>query len=172
MATKEIRLNEKIRAREVRLIDENGSQRGIMPIVEALNIAREAGLDLIEVAPNANPPVCKILDYGKYKFDLEKRNKESRKKQKMLKMKEIRMQPKIEVHDLTFKTKHIKEFLDGGNKVKVTVRFRGREMAHTELGKEVLDKVIDILGDYCNVDKKPTMEGRFMSMILSPKTKK
>jgi len=172
LATKEIRLNEKIRAREVRLIDENGSQRGIMPIVEALNIAKEAGLDLIEVAPNANPPVCKILDYGKYKFDLEKRNKESRKKQKMLKMKEIRMQPKIEVHDLTFKTKHIKEFLDGGNKVKVTVRFRGREMAHTELGKEVLDKVIDNLGDYCNVDKKPTMEGRFMSMILSPKTKK
>jgi translation initiation factor IF-3 len=129
LASKEFRINEDIRVREVRLIDENGGQRGIVPTIEALKLSREAGLDLIEVAPNANPPVCKILDYGKYKFDQEKRLKEAKKNQKQVKMKEIRMQPKIEEHDLNFKTKHIQEFLEEGNKVKVTVRFRGRELA-------------------------------------------
>jgi translation initiation factor IF-3 len=172
LAAKELRVNDRIRISEVRLINENGDQLGVVPIVEAMKKAREAGLDLVEVSPNAKPPVCKLLDYGKYKFELEKKGKESKKKQKAIRLKEIRMQPKIDIHDLQFKTKHIKEFLEGGNKVKVTVRFRGRELAHTELGKAVLDRVLELLEDSYNLDKSPKMEGRFMSMFLSPKTKK
>lgn len=172
MSAKDFRINKEIQVREVRLIDEEGNQVGIVPTVEALAKAKEAELDLIEVAPNANPPVCKILDYGKYKFDQEKRLKEAKKNQKQVKMKEIRMQPKIEEHDLNFKTKHIQEFLEEGNKVKVTVRFRGRELAHTELGKDVLDEIVEKLDTAFSVDKKPAMEGRYMSMILSPKSKK
>jgi translation initiation factor IF-3 len=172
LAAKEFRINEEILVREVRLIDENGGQLGIIATSEALVKAKEAGLDLIEVAPNANPPVCKILDYGKYKYDQEKRLKEAKKNQKQVIMKEIRMQPKIETHDLNFKTKHIREFLEEGNKVKVTVRFRGRELAHTELGKVVLDEIVEKLDTSFSIDKKPTMEGRYMSMILSPKAKK
>jgi translation initiation factor IF-3 len=141
---------------------------GIVPTVEALKMARDKGLDLVEVAPQSRPPVCKLLDYGKYKFDLEKKNREAKKKQKQQKLKEIRMQPKIEEHDMDFKTKHIRDFLEDGSKVKVTVRFRGREMAHTELGRDVLDKIVDRLGDSANLDRRPSMEGRFMSMILSP----
>ncbi len=172
MANKELRTNDAIRVREVRLIDEEGGQKGIVPTVEALQMARERGVDLVEVAPQARPPVCKLLDYGKYKFELEKRNRESKRKQKQLKLKEIRMQPKIEEHDLQFKTKHVQEFLDEGNKVKVTIRFRGREMAHTELGRVVLDKVLEMLDPTVHVDRAPIMEGRFMSMILSPGAKK
>ncbi len=172
MASKDLRVNRQIRVREVRLIDDQGEQKGIVPTMEALDMAKEVGLDLVEVAPQANPPVCKILDYGKYKFDQEKKKKEAKKKQKQIKLKEIRMQPKIEEHDLDFKTKHIREFLDEGNKVKVTIRFRGRELAHTELGKDVLDNILDRLeGDY-SLDRSPAMEGRFMFMILSPKSKK
>jgi translation initiation factor IF-3 len=157
--------------REVRLIRENGEQ-AIMPTIEALGLAREQGLDLVEVAPNANPPVVKILDYGKFKFENEKKIRDSKKKQKLLKLKEIRMQPKIDDHDLDFKSKHVKEFLAEGNKVKVTVRFRGRELAHTELGLDVLKDVLArIEGDYV-MDKAPAMEGRFMSMVLSPRVKK
>jgi translation initiation factor IF-3 len=166
------RINETIRVREVRLIDEEGNQLGIVPTPEARKRAEEVGLDLVEVAPQAKPPVCKLLDYGKYKFEQEKKNRESKKKQKLVKMKEIRMQPKIEEHDLQFKTKHIREFLDEGNKVKVTIRFRGREMAHTELGRDVLEKVQEKLENGYNLDKPPHMEGRFMSMIVSPKSKK
>jgi len=172
LASKDLRVNRQIRVREVRLIDDQGEQKGIVPTMEALDMAKEVGLDLVEVAPQANPPVCKILDYGKYKFDQEKKKKEAKKKQKQIKLKEIRMQPKIEEHDLDFKTKHIREFLDEGNKVKVTIRFRGRELAHTELGKDVLDNILDRLeGDY-SLDRSPAMEGRFMFMILSPKSKK
>ncbi len=172
MASKDLRVNRQIRVREVRLIDDQGEQKGIVPTMEALDMAKEVGLDLVEVAPQANPPVCKILDYGKYKFDQEKKKKEAKKKQKQIKLKEIRMQPKIEEHDLDFKTKHIREFLDEGNKVKVTIRFRGRELAHTELGRDVLDNILDRLeGDY-SLDRSPAMEGRFMFMILSPKSKK
>lgn len=170
---KDLRTNEKIRVREVRLIDDEGNQKGILPTIEALKMAQDRGLDLVEVAPNARPPVCKLIDYGKYKFEQEKKNRESKKKQKVVKLKEVRMQPKIETHDLEFKTKHIRDFLEGGNKVKVTIRFRGREMAHTELGRDVLVKIMDLLGEDCfNLDKSPMMEGRFMSMILSPKSKK
>lgn len=172
MAAKELRINEAIRVKEIRLLDDEGEQKGVVTVSEALEMAKNAGLDLVEVAPQGNPPVCKILDYGKYKFDQEKRIKESRKKQKLIKLKEVRMQPLIEIHDLQFKTKHVKQFLDEGNKVKVTVRFRGRQLAHTELGKVVLEKVLVLLdGDYI-LDRSPIMEGRFMSMILNPKGKK
>jgi translation initiation factor IF-3 len=171
LADKDLRINEQIRVREVRLIRENGEQ-AIMPTLEALELAREQGVDLVEVAPNASPPVVKILDYGKFKFGNEKKIRDSKKKQKLLKLKEIRMQPKIDDHDLDFKSKHVKEFLAEGNKVKVTVRFRGRELAHTELGLVVLKDVLArIEGDYV-MDKAPAMEGRFMSMVLSSKTKK
>jgi translation initiation factor IF-3 len=158
--------------REVRLIRDEGEQQGIMTTLDALQIAKEQGLDLVEVAPQAVPPVVKIMDYGKFKFENEKKVRDSKKKQKLLKLKEIRMQPKIDEHDLDFKSKHVKEFLGEGNKVKVTVRFRGRELAHTELGLDVLKDVLKrIEGEYV-MDKPPAMEGRFMSMVLSPKSKK
>jgi translation initiation factor IF-3 len=172
LADKDLRINEQIRVREVRLIGDEGEQQGIMPTVQALEMAKTQGLDLVEVAPQANPPVCKILDYGKFKFENEKKVRDAKKRQKLLKLKEIRMQPKIDDHDLDFKSKHVKEFLAEGNKVKVTIRFRGRELAHTELGLDVLNDVLKrIEGDYV-MDKPPAMEGRFMSMVLSPKTKK
>jgi translation initiation factor IF-3 len=161
-----------IRVREVRLIDDEGNQLGIVPTLDAVRMAQDKGMDLVEIAPQASPPVCRILDYGKFKFEQEKKNRESKKKQKLVKMKEIRMQPKIEDHDLQFKTKHVREFLDEGNKVKVTVRFRGRELAHTELGKVVLDQVLVLLEDSYVLDRPAIMEGRFMSMIVSPKVKK
>ena len=169
-----LRVNGQIRVREIRLIDENGGQRGIVPTVTALRLAQEADLDLVEVAPQANPPVCKILDYGKYRFEMEKKLRDSKKKQKLQVLKEIRMQPKIDSHDLDFKSKHIREFLAGGDKVKVTVRFRGRELAHPELGKVVLDKILDALtelGVQYNLDKGALMEGKMMSMTVSPQKK-
>jgi translation initiation factor IF-3 len=170
LADKDLRINEQIRMREVRLIRDDGEQ-GIMPTVNALTLAREVGLDLVEVAPQSSPPVVKIMDYGKFKFENEKKVRDSKKKQKLLKLKEIRMQPKIDDHDLDFKSKHVSGFLGEGNKVKVTVRFRGRELAHTELGLVVLKDVLKrIEGEYV-MDKPPAMEGRFMSMVLSPKAK-
>ena len=171
MAEKDLRINEGIRVREVRLIDADGNQKGIVPTIQALQLAKEAGLDLVEVAPQAQPPVCKILDYGKYKFELEKKTSEARKHQKQIRIKEIRMQPKIDEHDLEFKTRHVREFLDEGNKVKVTVRFRGRELAHTEFGKEVLDRILQMLGDSFIIEKPAQMEGRTMSLLLNPKGK-
>ena len=169
---KGLRINEQIRVREVRLIDDEGEQKGIVPTAEALKMAKERELDLVEVAPTANPPVCKILDYGKYRFEQEKKLRDSKKNQKLLKLKEIRMQPKIGAGDLDFKSKHVQEFLAEGKKVKVTVRFRGRELAHTELGLDVLNEVLKRLGDDYVVEKQPSMEGRFMSMVLNPKAKK
>jgi translation initiation factor IF-3 len=171
LAEKDLRINEQIRVREVRLITGSGDQK-VMSTYDALSLAKEYGLDLVEVAPQAVPPVVKIMNYGKYKFENEKKIRDSKKRQKLLKLKEIRMQPKIDEHDIDFKSKHVKEFLCEGNKVKVTIRFRGRELAHTELGLVVLKDVLArIEGEYV-VDKAPTMEGRFMSMILSPKSKK
>ena len=169
---KGLRINEQIHVREVRLIDDEGEQKGIVPTIEALRMAKEQELDLVEVAPQANPPVCKILDYGKYRFEQEKKLRDSKKNQKQLKLKEIRMQPKIGSGDLDFKSKHIQEFLTEGNKVKVTIRFRGRELAHTELGYDVLKEVLKRLNDEYVIEKQPAMEGRFMSMTLSPKAKK
>ncbi|CEM63315.1 translation initiation factor IF-3 [Treponema phagedenis] len=169
---KGLRVNEQIRIREVRLIDEAGQQKGIVPTVEALRMAKDINLDLVEVAPQANPPVCKILDYGKYRFEMEKKLRDSKKKQKLQTLKEIRMQPKINDHDMNFKAKHIQKFLDGGDKVKVTIRFRGRELAHTNLGYDVLQNVLQRLSGDFSVEKQPAMEGRTMSMTLAPKSKK
>ncbi len=146
-----------------------------MDIHSANILADEAGLDLVEVSPNANPPVCKILDFGKYRYEMEKKNREAKKNQAVIKLKEIRMQPKIEKHDLETKSKAIGEFLGEGNKVKVSIRFRGRELAHPELGKAVLDRILDKLtedGVSYNLDKGALMEGKMMSMMLSPAKKK
>ena len=163
------RVNEMIRVREVRLIDDEGNQKGIVPTLEALKLAKEKDLDLVEVSPNANPPVCKILDYGKYRFEQEKKLRESKKNQKVLKLKEIRMQPKIGPGDLDTKAKHVQEFLDEGDKVKVTIRFRGRELAHTELGYDVLNEVLKRLTSAYVVEKAPAMDGKTMSMTISAK---
>ena len=166
------RINEMIRVREVRLIDEEGNQLGIVPTPEALRMAKDKGLDLVEVSPNANPPVCKILDYGKYRFEQEKKLRDAKKNQKVLKLKEIRMQPKIGSGDLDTKAKHIQEFLDEGDKVKVTIRFRGRELAHTELGYEVLNEVLKRLTSAYNIEKPAAMDGRNMSVTISAKVAK
>jgi len=172
LAAKEMRINGKIREREIRLIDQNGNQAGIIATIEAIDMARDLGLDLVEVSPHARPPVCKLLNYGKYKYELEKKSREQKKNSSQVRLKEVRMQPKIEQHDMNFKARHVQEFLEQGNKVKVTVRFRGREFAHTELGKAKLDKILEHLGgDSYKVDNPPKMEGRFMSMLLSPKSK-
>ena len=171
MATRELRINRQIKAHQVLLIDENGVQRGTMSVPEACRLAEEAGMDLVEVSPNANPPVCKILDFGRYRYEMEKKSREAKKNQTVVKIKEIRMQPKIERHDLETKSKAIAEFLQQGNKVKVSIRFRGRELAHPELGKVVLDKILDALtemGVLYNLDKGALMEGKMMSMTVSP----
>ena len=171
MATKDLRINRQIRAREVLVIDENGVQKGVMSVMAAVSLAEDAGLDLVEVSPNANPPVCKILDFGKYRYEMEKKQREAKKNQAVVKIKEIRMQPKIEKHDLETKSKAIAEFLAEGNKVKVSVRFRGRELAHPELGKVVLEKILEALtnlGVAYNLDKGAFMEGKMMSMTVSP----
>jgi translation initiation factor IF-3 len=172
LAVKDSRINEQIKVKEVRLIDENNEQKGVVSILDARKMAETAGLDLVEIAPNAEPPVCKILNYSKYKFDVEKKLREQKRNQKLTKLKEIKMQPKIEKHDLEFKAKHVQEFIDGGNKVKITIRFRGRELAHTERGFGVFDKLLEILteGSFV-IDSQPRMEGRFMSMQISPKKK-
>lgn len=172
MAIKDLRINKQIRAKEVFVIDASGEQKGVMSIYEAVNLADSEGLDLVEVSPNANPPVCKILDFGKYRYEQEKRIREAKKNQTIIKVKEIRMQPKIERNDLVTKSKFIAEFLGEGNKVKVGIRFRGRELAHTELGKVVLDKILNELtenGVQFIIDRRPMMEGKMMSMIISPK---
>ncbi len=174
MAVKNLRINDQIRVSEVRLITEDGEQE-VVALAKALELAQEEDLDLVEVAPNANPPVCKILDYGKYKFEQEKRLRESKKKQTVVKLKEVRMQPKIDSHDLSFKTRNVGSFLQEGNKVKVTIRFRGRELAHTEIGRDILLRILDMLTEQeisYHVDSQPRMEGRFMSMMLSPVAKK
>jgi len=172
MTPKELRVNEMIRVREVRLVSDSGSQQ-IVSLSEALRMAKEAGLDLVEVSPNAVPPVCKILDFGKYRFELEKKSRESKKKQKVTKIKEVRMQPKIDKHDLDVKVKQITEFLQEGNKVKVTIRFRGRELAHIDyLGKIVMDKLLEQLQEICIIESQPKMEGKTLFMLLSLKSKK
>ncbi len=166
---KNLRTNDQIRVREVRLIDDAGEQKGVLPTAEALRMAKELGLDLVEIAPQSIPPVCKILDYGKFKFEQEKKLKDNRKHQKIVKIKEVRMQPKIDDHDLDFKSKHVRGFLLEGNKVKVTIRFRGRELAHTEIGEEVLKSDLTKIEGLYFMESPPRMEGRFMSMMLIPK---
>ena len=171
MATKDLRINRQIRAREVFLIDESGNQRGVMGTFEALKIAEDAGLDLVEVSPMANPPVCKVLDYGKYRYEMEKKQKEAKKNQVVTKLKEVRMQSKIADNDINTKSKAIAEFLSEGTKVKVSIRFKGRTMTHPELGKDVLDTILVKLTEMeCpfNLDKSAFMEGKMMSIMLSP----
>lgn len=165
----ELLINEEIRHREVRLIDTDGTMLGIVPIKEALAIANQKNLDLVEIAPKATPPVCKIMDYGKYVFELAKKEKEARKKQKTINVKEIRLTPSIEEHDFNFKMKNAIRFLKDGDKVKVSVRFRGREMNFTSLGEQVLEKFAQAASEYGAPEKKPKLEGRNMTMVLAPK---
>lgn len=163
-----MRINNRIRISPIRLIGPDGEQIGIVPTAEALEKAREAGLDLVEVSPNSRPPVCRILDYGKFKYELAKKDKMAKKKQHAFQLKEMRYRPKIDEHDFQFKTKHVKEFIESGSKVRVYVMFRGREMAHTEFGRVVLDRVIEELQDISVVEANPKQEGRNMTMVLAP----
>ena len=163
------RINEHIRVREVRLIDENGENVGVMPTIDARVRANDVGLDLVEISPDANPPVCKILDFGKYKFQLQKKAAEARKHQKIVELKEIKMRPGIDDHDYDVKMRSIHRFFEEGDKVKITLRFRGREMAHTNLGMDVLKRVKADLEQIAKVEAEPKFEGRQMIMILAPK---
>ena len=163
------RVNELITAESVRLVDEEGEMVGVVPLEEALERAVEAGLDLVEVSPNAEPPVCKIQDYGKVKYQEQKKKSEARKKQKTIEVKEIKMRPNIDTHDYDFKMKAIRKFIGEGDKVKVTIRFRGRELAHQELGKELLERVRSETDDEAKIEQFPAMEGRQMIMVLAPR---
>ncbi|HEY3241241.1 MAG TPA: translation initiation factor IF-3 [Acidimicrobiia bacterium] len=171
IATTDARINERIRAREVRLVGPNGDQIGVKPLPEALHIAREHDLDLVEVAPNANPPVCKIMDFGKFKYEQDVRRKESRRKATNVVIKEMKFRPKIDEHDYTTKTKHVERFLNEGSKVKITIMFRGREMAHPELGKRILDRIAEQVRDLATVESSPRVDGRNMVMVLAPAKK-
>jgi translation initiation factor IF-3 len=168
ISTTDARINDRIRAREVRLVGANGEQIGVKPLPEALHIARENDLDLVEVAPNANPPVCKIMDFGKFKYEQDVRRKESRRKTSNVVIKEMKFRPKIDEHDYTTKTKHVERFLNEGSKVKITIMFRGREMAHPELGKKILDRIAEQVKDVGNVEAAPRVDGRNMLMVLAP----
>ena len=164
------RANRDIRGvRDVQLIDQEGQNRGVVPFFDALKIAEDAGLDLVEIAPNSAPPVCKILDYGRFRFLEQKKQAEARKKQKTVEVKEIKLRPGIDKHDYDTKMKAVRRFFEEGDKVKLTMRFRGREMAHTDLGMRLLDKVRDEMGDLAKVESAPMMEGRQMVMILAPR---
>ncbi|MGD9906398.1 MAG: translation initiation factor IF-3 [Vicinamibacterales bacterium] len=164
-----VRTNERIRVREIRVIDENGQQLGIMPPPQALTIARSKGLDLVEISPTAVPPVCRIMDYGKYQYQEAKRQREAKKHQKVIEVKEIKFRPKVDEHDYQFKKKHIERFLEEGDKVKATVFFRGREMAHPEIGHRILTRLIEELADVALPETMPRQEGNQMHTILSQK---
>jgi len=166
---RDIQVNHEIRAREVRLIGPDGKQLGIMSLKDALRHAQDAQLDLVRVASDAKPPVCKVMDFGKFKYEQSKREKEARKKQKVINIKEIRMNPTIDEHDFQVRLKNTLRFLKDGDKVKVSIRFRGRQMAHTKLGEQVLNKMAESIKEVGVVEKKPKMEGRNMIMVLSPK---
>ena len=161
-------MNNEIRVREVRLIDETGTQLGILPTREALRAAEEKGLDLVEVAPNANPPVCRLLDYSKFAYERTRREREARRAQRQTEIKEIRLRPKIAEHDVMFKTKRAREFLQEGAKVRLRVRFRGREITHQEIARQLLLRVAERIGDVSVVEQRPMMEGRTMLMLLAP----
>ena len=167
----EHQINEDIRDKEVRLISAEGEQLGVMSARAALEIAMEQELDLVKISPNANPPVCKIMDYGKYRFEQSKRDKEAKKNQRVMEVKEVRMSPGIDVNDFNVKLRNAQKFLAEGNRVKIAVRFRGREMAHTDIGEGLLTKFAEGCAEVATVDKNPKMEGRHMIMFLSPKAK-
>jgi translation initiation factor IF-3 len=166
---KRANINRNIRAREVRLIDQNGQQVGVIPIHQALAVAEATGLDLVEVSSNTDPPVCKIMDYGKFKYQQDKKRQEAKKKQATTQLKEIKLRPKTSDHDLGIKVTHIKRFLEDRDKVKITVMFRGREIAFSERGREMLDKVLVLTTEIAVVEQPPKFEGRTMIMVLAPK---
>ena len=172
ISAKELQINEEIRDRELRIIGSDGEQLGIMSAAEALKIAEEKNLDLVKIAPQAKPPVCKIMDYGKYRFEKAKREKEARKNQRIVEIKEIRLSVNIDTHDFDTKVGHAKRFLADGNKVKVSIRFRGREMAHTNLGLEIMDRFAQACAESASVEKAAKLEGRSMLMFLVPKATK
>ena len=165
-------INEEITDKEVRMIDEDGTQLGIMTSEEAFKIAVEKELDLVKISPTSNPPVCKIMDYGKYRFEQAKREKEARRHQHIVEVKEIRMSPSIGINDFKVKLNHGQKFLKEGDRLKVTIRFRGREMAHTDIGEKLLKKFAEECTEFGTVDKNPKLEGRHMSMFLTPKAAK
>ncbi|RHB51766.1 MULTISPECIES: translation initiation factor IF-3 [Exiguobacterium] len=167
--SKELFINENIRAREVRLIGADGAQLGVQSRNEALRLAEEAELDLVLVADKANPPVAKIMDYGKYRFELQKKEKEARKNQKVIQMKEVRLSPTIEENDFQTKLRNARKFLENGNKVKASIRFRGRAITHSEIGRRVMEKLAAECADLATVEQKPKMEGRSMFLVLAPK---
>ena len=162
-------MNDDITVESIRLIDADGEQVGVVSVAEGIDLADEAGLDLVEISPNASPPVCKILDYGKYKYEAQKKANEARKKQKTIDVKEIKMRPGIDEHDYQVKMRSVRKFLDNGDKVKMTIRFRGREMAHQDLGVRVLDRVRDELDEEIKIEQFPRTEGRLMTMVVAPK---
>lgn len=164
-----MQVNEQIRDREVRLIDVNGEQLGIMSAKEAQKIAYERQLDLVKVAPQAKPPVCRIMDYGKYKYEMNKKEREARKNQKVVNIKEVRLSPTIEEHDLNVKKRNAEKFLNNGDKVKVSIRFRGRQLSHAEIGQEIMERFARDLEDLAVIEKKPKLEGKNMIMIIAPK---
>ena len=169
IAIKECSINEEIKAKEVRLISADGSQLGVMSVKDALAKAEQSNLDLVEISPQAVPPVCKIMDYGKYRFEQAKREKESKKNQKIVNNKEVKMSPSIDVHDFNTKVNQAAKFLKSGDKVKITVKFRGRELHHTSLGQELLERVATALSEVGNVEKQAKLEGRNMAMVVAPK---
>ena len=163
----EVRINQRIRSKEVRLVDTDGSQLGVVSIQEALDLSDQRGVDLVEVAPNANPPVCRLMDYGKYKYELKKQA--AAKKQKSQTVKEIKFRPNIGDHDLDVKINHIREFLEDDNKTKIRIFFRGREIVHPELGRKLADKILERVADLGGVDSPPKMEGKNLTMVITPK---
>jgi translation initiation factor IF-3 len=165
-----LRINEEIRAKEIRVVSMTGEQLGIMLVRDALRIAQEKELDLVEVAPNAKPPVCRIMDYGKYRYEQSKREREARKKQKIIEIKEIRMTPKIESHDFQVKVKAAQKFLSDGDKVKAIIRFRGREIVHADLGKELLMQLFASVREHAVLEREPKIEGKNMIMIIAGKS--
>ncbi len=166
-----LRVNERIRVREIRVIDDTGAQVGIMAPPQALALAREKGLDLVEISPTATPPVCRIMDYGKFQYTEQKRQRQAKKHQKVIEVKEIKFRPKVDEHDYQFKKKHIERFLEDGDKVKATIFFRGREMAHPEIGRRILERLIDDLAEVATPENMPRQEGNQMHTILAQKKK-
>ena len=172
ISSKELQINEQIRDREIRVIDSDGSQLGIMPSKKAMELAEQKNLDLVKIAPQATPPVCKIIDYGKYRFEQSKREKEQRKNQRVVEIKEVRLSLNIDTHDFETKKNHALRFIAEGNKVKASIRFRGREMGHPELGQEIMTRFAEAMAEVANVERQPKLEGRTMLMFLVPKPAK
>ncbi len=169
ISNKELQINEQIRDKELRVIDSDGSQLGIMPLKEAMDLAEQKNLDLVKIAPQATPPVCKIIDYGKFRFEQAKREKEARKNQRVVEIKEVRLSLNIDTHDFETKKNHAVRFIEEGNKVKASIRFRGREMGHPEHGLEIMRRFAEAMAEVANVEKPAKLEGRSMLMFLAPK---